>query len=111
MLEGFTAAVLLKAGPWGLLILVVALVVYAMITGKLVPGSTVEKNYEILRGQVKSAEEREAKWQTTAMTWQATAINWQATAHEALSNREDQLEQGRTLIQLLNSVPRGRRGG
>jgi hypothetical protein len=108
MLEGFTAAVLLKAGPWGLLILVVALVVYALITGKLVPQGTVTKNYDILNERIKTAESREAKWQETAMAWQATAINWQATAHEALSNREDQLEQGRTMIQLLNSVPRGR---
>lgn len=111
MLEGFSAAVLLKAGPWGLLILVVASVLLALMSGRLVPKGTAEKNYELLRGQVASAEEREKKWQETAMTWQATAINWQATAHEAVSNRDDQIEQGRTMIQLLNSVPRGRRGG
>lgn len=111
MLEGFSAAILLKAGPWGLLILVVASVVLALMSGKLVSGKIAEKNYEILRGQASTAEERERKWQETAMTWQATAINWQATAHEAISNRDDQLEQGRTMIQLLNSVPRGRRGG
>ncbi len=111
MLEGFTAKVLLEAGPWGLLILVVASVLLALMSGRLVPRGTAEKNYELLRTQVNSAEEREKKWQETAMTWQATAINWQATAHEAISNRDDQLEQGRTMIQLLNSVPRGRRGG
>jgi hypothetical protein len=111
MLEGFWVTALPKLGPWGLLILVVALVVYALISGKLVAKGVADKNYEILEGRVRSAEEREVKWQETAMTWQATAINWQATAHEAVENRDAQLEQGRTMIQLLNSVPRGRRGG
>ena len=106
MLEGFSAKILLSAGPWGLLILVVSAVVLALMTGRLVPRKTVEENYRILAGRIEQAEKREATWQTTAQTWQATA-------HEAVANREAQEEQGRTLIQLLSSVPRGqgRRGG
>lgn len=106
MLEGIGAKVLLTAGPWGLLVLVVSVVVLALITGRLVPKKTVEKNYEILNDRIKAAERREEKWQEAAGIWQDTA-------REAVNNREEQLEQGRTLIQLLSSVPRssGRRGG
>lgn len=106
MLDGLSPSVLAKLGPWGLLILVMTVLTVSLIRGWLIPKSTVEKNYQILEGQATKAETREAVWQQAAMTWQATA-------QEAVANREEQLEQGRTLIQLLSSVPRGtgRRGG
>lgn len=106
MLEGFSAKVLLSAGPWGLLILVVTVFVLALISGRLLPRKTVEQNYKILNDRIEQAEKREAKWQEITETWRATA-------HEAVANREEQQEQGRTLIQMLSSIPRGpgRRGG
>lgn len=106
MFEGIAAKILLTAGPWGLLILVVSVVVLALLSGRLVPKKTVEKNYEILNDRIKAAELREEKWQ------QAALISQEA-AREAVANREEQQEQGRTLIQMLSSVPRssGRRGG
>lgn len=106
MFEGISAKILLSAGPWGLLILVVTAVVLGLMTGRLVPRKTVDENYRILNERITQAEKREAKWQEIAETWRATA-------HEAVANREDSLEQGRTLIQMLASVPRGpgRRGG
>jgi hypothetical protein len=106
VLEGFAAKVLITAGPWGLLILVVSTILLALITGRLVPRKTVEKNYEILNDRVQAAERREAKWEEVARIWQETG-------REAVTNREEILEQGRTLIQMLSSIPRGtgRRGG
>lgn len=96
--------VLLKAGPWGLLVLVVAAILMAFVSGKLLAKGSVQDNYRILEDRAKKAEDREATWQAAAMTWQQTAM-------EAMSNREEQLEQGRTLIQLLSSRGQGRRGG
>ena len=106
MLEGFSAKLLVEAGPWGLLILAVSTVVLGLMTGRLVPKSTADRNYKILEDRVAAAEKREAKWQEAAQLWQTTA-------QAAISDRDEQLEQGRTLIQLLTSVPRGpgRRGG
>jgi hypothetical protein len=107
LLEGFSAKILLSAGPWGLLILVVTVVLLGLMTERIVPRKTVEKNYKILNDQLERAEKRADKWEETAATWQATA-------HEAVANREENQEQGRTLIQMLASVPRGtsgRRGG
>mgnify|MGYP001565499392 CR=1 FL=1 len=102
----FNPEVLLKAGPWGLLVLVIAAIFAAFMSGRLLARGSVQDNYRILEDRAKKAEEREATWQAAAMTWQQTAL-------EAMSNRDEQLEQGRTLIQLLTSLPRGqgRRGG
>lgn len=106
MFEGISAKILLSAGPWGLLILVVTAVVIALMTGRIVPRKTVDENYRILNERIVQAEKREA-------IWQAVAETWRATTHEAVANRESQEEQGRTLIQMLSSIPRGpgRRGG
>lgn len=107
MLEGLSPGVLTKLGPWGLLILVVTMVVLALLSGRLIPKSSHERELKILEGRAEKAEDREK-------TWQAAAMTWQQTAQEAISNRDEQLEQGRTLIQMLASIPRGgtgRRGG
>ncbi len=107
MFDGLNPEVLLKAGPWGLLVLMFALLLLGFMSGRVMSKTSVEKNYEILEGRARAAEEREQTWQQAAMTWQQTAL-------EAISNRDEQLEQGRTLIQLLASIPRGpqgRRGG
>ena len=106
MLEGISAQMLAKLGPWGLLITAVSIIVFALISGRLIPRSSHEREIKLLETRAEKAEGREVTWQQAAMTWQATA-------QEAVANREEQLEQGRTLIQLLTSIPRGpgRRGG
>lgn len=106
MFDGISPSLLTNAGPWGLLILVVTVVILGLITGRLIPKSSHEREIKILTSQVEKADKR-------ADVWQATSMTWQTTAQEAVQNREEQLEQGRTLIQLLSSVPRtpGRRGG
>lgn len=107
MFDGLNPEVLLKAGPWGLLVLMFALILLGFMSGRILSKNAIESNYRILEKRAETAESREQTWQQAAMTWQQTAL-------EAISNRDEQLEQGRTLIQLLSSIPRGgqgRRGG
>jgi hypothetical protein len=106
VLDGLSPKDLTDLGPWGLLILVVAIVYLALVSGRLVPRKSHEREIKILTDQIDKAEKRADTWQTASQTWQLTA-------QEAVENREEQLEQGRTLIKLLSSVPRGqsRRGG
>lgn len=106
MLEGLSPEALTKLGPWGLLILLITVLTIGLIRGWLVPKSSHERELRLVESQAAKAEARESVWQQAAMAWQTTA-------QEAVANRDEQLAQGQTLIQMLASIPRGpgRRGG
>lgn len=101
MLDGLSPAVV-QAGAVGVLGLVFLTLFGAIWKGLLFTRPGVEKLLEVQEKRVQEAIARENQWREAAVTWQATA-------QEAIGQKEDLMEQGRTMIALVSSIPR--RGG
>lgn len=97
MLEGLSPNQLIQGGAVGLLALIVVFLTISVSRGWIVPRSTMEKLYEAQEARVSKAEEREK-------VWQDAATKWQETAHVLSGQLDQTLEQGRTMIALLNSI-------
>lgn len=101
MLDGLSPAVV-QGGAVVTLGLVFLTLFGAIWKGLLFTKPGVEKMLELQEKRVQEAIAREKEWRDVATAWQATA-------QEAIGQKEDLMEQGRTVIALINSIPR--RGG
>lgn len=101
MLEGVSPA-LVQGGAVALLGLVFITLLGALWKGLLYTKPQYEAMMKIQEARVKTAEDREARLQQLA-------DRWQQAAEKAIDNNEANLEQGRTIISLLQSLPRGPR--
>lgn len=97
MLEGITATVVLQAGAFGLLLIVLMSLFVAVRSGQLVPKATMDKLTEIMNGRVEQAEKREDQWRQIAE-------DWRNTAHLATEQAAELLEQGRLTVDLLQAI-------
>lgn len=97
MIAGLSPNQLIQGGAAGLLALIVVFLSISISRGWIVPKSTMDKLYEAQEVRVAKAEEREK-------VWQDAATKWQETAHVVSHQLDETLEQGRTMIALLNSI-------
>ncbi len=97
MLEGITATVVLQAGAFGLLLIVLMSLFVAVRSGQLVPKATMDKLTEIMNGRAERAEQREDQWRQIAE-------DWRNTAHLATEQAAELLEQGRLTVDLLQAI-------
>lgn len=97
MIEGVSVSLVQGLSAVGLLVLILILVLMAFKKGLLFIKPQFDEIVRLQEARVVDAKERETQWRTVAE-------KWQETANEAIKNNEADLEQGRTIIALLESV-------
>lgn len=102
MLEGVSPSLVQGISAIGLLLLILVTLIGAVWKGLIYTRPQVNEILDIQKGRVEDAKEREGRWQSLAE-------KWQQTAQEAIANNEADLEQGKTIIALLESVKAAQR--
>lgn len=97
MIEGVSSSLIQGLSAVGLLVLILIGVLKAFQKGLIYVRPQIDELLKVHEERVKDAKEREGQWRDVAE-------KWQTTAQEAISNNDADLQQGKTIIALLESV-------
>ena len=89
-------------GAVGILIAILVGLIVSFRTGAIYTKSQHDEIVNLHKEAIKEGIKREEKWQAVADTWQKAA-------QEAINGNEANLEQGKTIIALVQSLPRSQR--
>lgn len=102
MLTGVTPSLIQGLTAVGLLILILISFLWALKKGLIFIKPQFDEIVRLQEARVADSKERESQWRDVA-------DKWQTTAQVAIANNEADLEQGRTIIALLESVKAAQR--
>lgn len=102
MLDGVSPSLIQGVSVIGILVLLLVTLIGALWKGLLYTRPQYDNMMKLQEARITDAKDREGKLQVLADTWQRAA-------EKAIANNEANVEQGKTIISLLQSIPRNPR--